>query len=79
MRGRRIDEGRKMATTRKDRARIDAHAASGGWRERETALSFSLSLLDGEREDGMPPRVVRGRRTVKEETAMKERRAERER
>lgn len=27
VRGRRIDEGRKMATTRKDRARIDAHAA----------------------------------------------------
>lgn len=27
VRGRRIDEGRKMATTRKDRARIDAHPA----------------------------------------------------
>ncbi|KYN16120.1 hypothetical protein ALC57_11645 [Trachymyrmex cornetzi] len=64
-----------MATTRKDRARIDAHAARGrvrGW------LSFSLSPSDSEREDEAA-RVVRGRRTLKEEAAMKERRGERER
>lgn len=34
VRGRRIDEGRKMATMRKDRARIDA------WREEEGGLAW---------------------------------------
>ncbi|KYQ58890.1 hypothetical protein ALC60_02046, partial [Trachymyrmex zeteki] len=54
--------------------RMCAHIAvcSRGW------FSFSLSPSDSEREDEAA-RVVRGRRTVKEEAAMKERRGERER
>lgn len=48
-------------------------------RKRERIVLFlSFSLLQGKREDAAA-RIVRGRRTVKEEAAMKERRGERER
>lgn len=45
---------------------------------RKRERTSSLSLVDGKREDGAA-RVVRGRRTAKEEAAMKEHRGERER
>lgn len=55
VRGRRIDEGRKMATTRKDRARIDARREEGrrmalsvGERECEAAKGRRGRRTDGE-------------------------------